>query len=135
MHRSTEFRTVGSRAVDLRRDGSRPTMARLFLGTVLLVITVLPGGCATTVGTIAGPITGPLTAWRHTQGMPTWAKPVVWPLAVLLGPVLGFIEGARCDAGWLRNGAYGVDGSPPFELVFDPSSVRLSASPRSEERR
>ena len=110
-------------------------MVRVFLGTVLLAITALPGGCATAVGTIAGPVTGPLTAWRHTEGMPTWAKPVVWPLAVLLGPVLGFIEGARCDAGWLRNGAYGVDGSPPFELVFDPTSVRLSASPRAEDGR
>ena len=67
----------------------RSTILALFLG-------VSATGCATTVGTIAGPVTGPITYWNHTYGMGA-AKPLLLPFTIPLGPILGFVQGARAQ--------------------------------------
>lgn len=93
---------------------------------LLLLLVCLPGaGCATTVGFAAGPVTGPVTYWRHTQGTPTWLKAVLLPLTIPVGPVVGMVQGIRADAGALANGGYGRYPAPPFEIVWDPANTAL----------
>lgn len=109
--------------------GSRTSRVRAVgLGWILMLFVAFTPGCAATAGAIVGPITGPVTTWRHTYGMPMWFKPFVVPLAVILGPVLGFVEGARCDTGFLVNGEYGVDGHPPFRRILDPAGPRTAGT-------
>ncbi len=97
-----------------------PPCTRL-LGSLILAIAGTLPACATTVGTLAGPVTGPITYWNHTYGMGA-AKPFLLPFMIPLGPLLGLVQGARADMGFVENGEYGVGDAPPFELVWDPSS-------------
>ena len=62
---------------------------------------------------------------KHTYGPPTWVKVILAPLAIPVGPFLGFYEGLRADAGYVRNGEYGVYPGPPFEIVWDPANPSL----------
>jgi len=76
-----------------------------------------------TVGTLAGPVTGPITFWNNTYGMSV-AKPLLLPFAIPFGPVLGMVQGATADIGWLAHGEYGVGENPPFELIWDPAKTQ-----------
>lgn len=101
-------------------------MARARISLLLGLLAILScGGCATTVGLVAGPVTGPVTFWRHTHGTPTWLVVLLTPLAAPVGPVLGFCEGLRADLGYVAHGEYGVYPVPPFEIVFDPANPEL----------
>ena len=104
-----------------------PSRRSLSLPAVALLASFTLSGCATVVGTVAGPVTGPITAVKHTDGVPKWAWPLAIPAAVAIGPFLGMVQGISCDVGFLRNGEYGVDGHPPFGLIFDPASLEHSA--------
>ena len=106
--------------------GSESGTRRVWIGWVLAALAALPASCASTVGAIVGPVTGPVTYIRHTEGIPPWAMPLVFPMAVVIGPAFGFIQGARSDLGLMFHGAYGVDGDPPFGIVFDPASPEYS---------
>lgn len=105
---------------------SRDRARCLWVGWVLLGLAFLPASCASTVGALLGPVTGPMSYIKHTEGMPPWAVPLVFPIAVVIGPVFGFVQGARSDLGVMFHGAYGVDGDPPFGIVFDPASPEYS---------
>ena len=74
-------------------------LARGLRAVVLVVMALSASGCATTVGTLAGPVTGPVTFWRHTHGVPTWVKPLLVPWAMATGPFIGMVAGARADVG------------------------------------
>ena len=101
--------------------------ARLIL---LVLLTVLPlSACATTVGTVAGPVTGPMTYLKHTWGAPTWVQVVLSPFMIPVGPFVGFYAGARADVGYVRHGEYGVYPGPPFEIVWDPTNRELDSPP------
>jgi hypothetical protein len=101
-------------------------MVRARIPALLALLLLLPGtGCATTVGTVAGPVTTPISFVRNTWGPPTWLKVVLAPFAIPIGPFIGFREGARADIGYLRNGEYGVYPGPPFEIVWDPANARF----------
>lgn len=89
---------------------------RLFVPLVCLAL----AACATTTGTVVGPVTTPIGFWRYTYGLPDWGKVIVMPFAVVIGPFVGLAEGVRCDVGWAQNLEYGADGHPPFSRVFDP---------------
>lgn len=104
-------------------DTSIPARMRNLRSSLLVAVLGLLGtGCATTVGTIAGPVTGPITYWNHTYGMGA-AKPLLLPFTIPLGPILGFVQGARADVGFMAHGEYGVGNAPPFDLVWDPAST------------
>jgi hypothetical protein len=87
----------------------------------LLAGSLLPSGCATVLGTAAGPFTTPGSYWKHTEGM-LWTKALMLPLTIPLGPFIGFVQGVRCDAGFVMHGAYGEGENPDFELIWDPTS-------------
>ena len=103
------------------------------LAASLLAAALSSVGCASIVGTVAGPVTGPVTAWRHTAGMSAWARPIALPAAIMIGPLLGLLKGIGCDAGLFINGEYGANGYPPFELVFDPTSIELSCKASEDD--
>ena len=96
-----------------------PRRRRLPLACALLLATA---SCATTVGTVAGPIAAPISFWNNTYGTPGWVKALLIPLVIPIGPVIGLAEGARADFGAVKNGEYGVNRSPAFEIVWDPLS-------------
>lgn len=105
----------------------RPRSSRRFPAFVLLCLAALPlGSCAATVGTLAGPVTGPITYWRHSYGAPDWVKVLLFPMAIGVGPLLGLVEGTRADIGYVVNGEYG---QPPFEIVFDPCNTAIGRPP------
>ena len=90
---------------------------------VSLVIACLAlTGCATTVGTVAGPVSANVSFFAHTHGTPPWLKPVAVPLVAMLGPVLGLINGVQTDLGFVEHGEYGAPGHRPFRSVFDPAN-------------
>jgi hypothetical protein len=91
-----------------------------WLATIALIPSL--GGCAAVVGTALGPVTGPISAFEHTYGIPTWAKVLLLPAAVFIGPAVGLAAGAAADVGFVCNGEYGAEGSTPFAAVFDPAS-------------
>lgn len=89
----------------------------------LLLVTVACaplGACATTVGTVAGPITANYSFFAHTEGTPGWIKPLAIPLVAMIGPVFGLVNGAQADLGLVQNGEYGAEGYRPFASVWDP---------------
>ncbi len=87
---------------------------------LLLVLATFPAlGCATAVGTVAGPVTTPISFFEHTKGTPQWAKVFAIPILLPLGVVLGFSVGAAADIGFVKNGEYG---DPRFDTVFDPAN-------------
>ena len=89
---------------------------------LLTAVACVPAfGCATAVGTIAGPVTGPISFVHHNHAMPHWLRVVMAPLLIPVGPVLGFHEGVVADLGYLQNGEYGARWFPPFEHVLDPA--------------
>jgi hypothetical protein len=100
-------------------------MNRLHLrSAAALIALVLFGSCATTVGTLAGPVTGPVALWRDGWGVPGLAKPFLTPLAIPLGAMMGLIQGVSADVGYVRNNfEYGANRFPPFDIVFDPTSA------------
>ena len=105
----------------------RHSLPRCLPAFALLLLASLPcTSCAATVGTVAGPVTGPMTFWRHTYGTPDWVKVLLVPLAIGAGPLMGLVEGARADIGYVVNGEYG---SPPFDIVFDPCNTELERPP------
>ena len=91
----------------------------------LLTVVLLAGlfgcpSCATAVGTIAGPVTGPLHLEENTEVAP-WFKPFAYVISVPVGVFAGFIAGATADWGFVTSGFhYGADGHPPFDVVFNP---------------
>lgn len=89
--------------------------------SLLLSGLMLSSGCATVLGTVSGPVTGPSSYWKHTEGM-LWTKALLLPLTIPLGPFIGFVQGIRCDAGFVMHGAYGEGENPDFELIWDPTS-------------
>lgn len=103
-----------------RHPARLPAIALLFLVALPLE------SCAATVGTLAGPVTGPITFWRHTYGTPDWVKALLVPMAIGAGPLMGLVEGSRADIGYVANGEYG---SPPFEIVFDPCNTAIGRPP------
>ena len=127
MHRSQRQHSPGGSAARAHRS----PRGRLLLS--LTLVTVLSSACATALGTITGPVTGPITTLRHTYGVPTMAMPLVLPIAVVLGPALGLIQGIRCDLGLFQTGYYGVDGHPPFGLIFDPSKPTPPAESTTQD--
>lgn len=101
-------------------------MRKLIWSGLLVALATLPGACAATVGTVVGPVTGPVTYWNNTYGMGPW-KTILLPFVIPLGPLLGLVQGARADVGYLANGEYGVDQAPPFEIIFDPTNTALTS--------
>jgi len=92
-------------------------------GFCLVVLAALPCvGCATTVGTVAGPVTGPLSFIHHNHAMPYWLRVTMSPLLIPVGPFLGFHEGVVADLGYLQNGEYGARWYLSFEHVLDPAA-------------
>ena len=98
-------------------------MGKLLQTLLVAIVVMLPGACATTVGTLAGPVTGPITYWNNTYGMSV-AKPLLLPFMIPIGPFLGMVQGARADLGWVSHGEYGVDQNPPFEVIWDPTKTQ-----------
>ncbi len=98
-------------------------MWKLVQSVLIAMVVMLPGACATTVGTLAGPVTGPITFWNNTYGMSV-AKPFLLPFTIPFGPLLGLVQGARVDLGYVAHGEYGVDENPPFELIWDPAKTQ-----------
>jgi hypothetical protein len=87
------------------------------------LLAVLPlGACATTVGTVVGPVGANISFFRHTEGTPDWLRPLAVPMIAVAGPLVGFVNGLQADLGYLAHGAYGVDGRRPFDSVFDPAN-------------
>ena len=80
------------------------------------------GACATTVGTVAGPLTANVSFWKHTEGTPDWARIFAFPVIAFAGPVIGLVNGVQADLGFAEHGAYGVDGGRPFGSVWDPAN-------------
>lgn len=87
---------------------------------LLPLLFLTAAGCATTAGTVAGPVSAPIGFWQRTHGTPTWVKVALTPFTVPIGPFLGFVEGARADLGFVAHGEYGAGGSPAFGHAFDP---------------
>ena len=100
-------------------------MRKLIWSVLLAALATIPGACATAVGTIVGPVALPISFWNNTYGMGPW-KPILLPLTIPMGPVLGAVQGARADVGWFNYGEYGVNQAPPFGLIFDPTNTRLT---------
>lgn len=92
------------------------------LAAALLLVTLPLGACATTVGTVVGPVGANISFFRHTEGTPDWLRPLAVPIIAVAGPLVGFVNGLQADVGYAANGAYGVDGRRPFDSVFDPAN-------------
>ncbi|MGA1608929.1 MAG: hypothetical protein ACO4CT_18225 [Planctomycetota bacterium] len=87
------------------------------------LLAVLPlGACATTVGTVVGPVGANISFFRHTEGTPDWLRPLAVPMIAVAGPRVGFVNGLLADLGYLAHGSYGVDGRRPFASVLDPAN-------------
>ena len=87
---------------------------------VALVLGIGSHGCATVIGTALGPVTAPVSAIKHTEGVPPWAYPITFPILIPLGPIIGFAAGATADVSFVANGGYGEGTGAPFSHVFDP---------------
>ena len=90
---------------------------------VLIAVACAPlGACATTVGTLSGPVTANVSFFRHTYGTADWLRPLAIPFVALAGPLVGLVNGAQADLGFARNGQYGAEGYRPFSSVWDPAN-------------
>ncbi len=78
--------------------------------------TLSSGGCATVVGTAAGPITNPITAYEMSGnlGHDVTTRAVLTAMGVLSGPIYGGIMGARADIYFLTHGEY----PPHYNFLF-----------------
>jgi hypothetical protein len=89
----------------------------------LVAIACAPlGACATTVGTVAGPVTANISFFEHTEGTPDWARIFAVPFVAMTGPLIGMVNGAQADLGFAANGRYGAPGYRPFGSVWDPAN-------------
>lgn len=109
---------VGLLMLDPPTHGHMRSLIRVFL----LVACAALCGCATTVGTVAGPVSANVSFFAHTHGTPTWLKPIAIPLVAMLGPLIGLINGVQTDLGFVEYGEYGAPGRRPFRSVLDPAN-------------
>lgn len=75
--------------------------------------------CATIIGTVLSPITGPIDAVQCAvqYDVPAPTAVLVVPLMFILSPFAGAIVGAGTDAGFLHNGDYS---NPYFSTILRP---------------
>jgi hypothetical protein len=126
----------GSRRAD--RRAPRRFAGRGIAVALALVMGILPTGCATLVGLPISPIAGAVSNVSHSapDGWDVlWGYPAAFVLGLVWGPIVVTSVGISADVGWFRHGAYGVDGAPGWEDVFDPFGYILAGPPSPSDHR